>query len=162
MADEATEEATGETAVELSDEAEEVVNSFQDLEDDQRREAFLKVVSESPVFWISDVVSSMEDRFDVSTSAPAVAAAPAAGGGAGDEEEEEEEEKAIVDVVLQDFGDEKIKVIKAVRGQTDLGLKEAKSLVDDAPNTVKEGVPTEEGEKIKEELEDAGADVELE
>lgn len=156
-----TDEEAG-AAVELSDEAKEVVEDFQDLEEDQRKEAFLEVVSESRVFWISEVVSSMEDRFDVSTSAPAVAAAPAAGAGDEGGEEEEDEEKAIVNISLEDFGDDKIGVIKAVRGHfDDLGLKEAKSLVEDAPEIIKEGVPREEAEEIKEEIEAAGGDVEL-
>jgi len=153
-----TEEAQA-PSVDLSDDAQEVVDQFQDLDDDQRREAFLSVISESPVLWIKDVVDAMEDRFGISTAAPAAAATPAAADAGGDEEEEEE--KAVVDVVLEDFGEQKIQVIKAVRGETDLGLKEAKSLVDEAPNTVKEGLPKEEAEEMKEEIEDAGAEVSL-
>ncbi len=146
----------------LNDEAQDVVDQFKELDDEQRCEAFLKIISESPILWIKDLVDAMEDRFGISTAAPAAAAAPAAGAaGEGEEGEEEDEEKAVVDVVLEDFGDQKIQVIKAVRGETDLGLKEAKSLVDDAPNPIKEGLPKEEAEEMKKEIEDAGAEVSL-
>ena len=149
-------------SVDLSDDAEEVVEQFNDLEEDQRCEAFLKIISESPVLWIKDLVDAMEERFGISTAAPAAAAAaPAAGAGGEGDGDDEEEEKAVVDVVLEDFGDQKIQVIKAVRGETDLGLKEAKSLVDDAPNPIKEGIPKEDAEEMKEEIEDAGAEVSL-
>lgn len=149
----------GAATIELTEESEELVDSFKSLEDDQRREVLLRVIGDSSVLWISDVVDTMEDRFNISTSAPAVAPGAAAGGG--EDEEEEEEEKAIHDVELEDFGDNKIKVIKAVRSLTDLGLKEAKSMVDGAPSTVKESVPTEEAEEMKEEIEEAGGTVEL-
>ncbi len=163
---EAQEESTDQqasTSVDLNDDAEEVVEQFNDLEEDQRCEVFLKIISESPVLWIKDLVDAMEERFGISTAAPAAAAAaPAAGAGAdGGDGDEEDEEKAVVDVVLEDFGDQKIQVIKAVRGETDLGLKEAKSLVDDAPNPIKEGIPKEDAEEMKEEIEDAGAEVSL-
>ncbi|MCK8826342.1 50S ribosomal protein L7/L12, partial [Natroniella acetigena] len=88
--------------------------------------------------------------------APVAMAAPGAGGAAGGAEEQTE-----FDVVLTSAGSSKIKVIKAVREVTDLGLKDAKALVDDAPNAVKEGLEKEEAEEIKDQLEEAGAEVEL-
>lgn len=162
MSEEETQDASenGAATIELTEESEEVLESFRSLEDDQRRETLLRLIGDSSVLWISDVVDTMEDRFNISTAAPAVAPGAAAAGGAEDEEEEEEE-KAVHEVVLEDFGDQKIQVIKAVRSMTDLGLKEAKSMVDDAPSTVKESVPTEEAEDMKEELEEAGGTVEL-
>lgn len=120
----------------------------------------LDSIEEMSVLELSELVDAIEDRFDVEAGpvGGAVAAAPADGG----EEEEDEEEDDIVDVVLQDFGDEKINVIKEVRGITDLGLKEAKSLVEEAPNPVKQGVSREDAEEMKEQLEDVGATIELE
>ncbi len=102
------------------------------------------------------LVKAMEERWGVSAAAPAavVAAAAPAGG-------EEVEEKTSFDVILKAAGQEKIKVIKAVREITSLGLKEAKALVDSAPKPVKEGVGKEEAEELKKKLEDVGAEVEL-
>ncbi len=119
----------------------------------------LDTIESMSVLELSELVEAIEDRFDVEAGpvAGAVASAPQDG-----EEEEEEEEADIVDVVLSDFGDEKINVIKEVRGITDLGLKEAKSLVEEAPNPVKQGVSREDAEEMQEQLEDAGATVELE
>lgn len=120
----------------------------------------LDSIEEMSVLELSELVDAIEDRFDVEAGpvGGAVAAAPAADG----EDEEDEGDDDIVDVVLQDFGDEKINVIKEVRGITDLGLKEAKSLVEDAPNPVKQGVSREDAEEMKEQLEEQGATVELE
>lgn len=120
----------------------------------------LDSIEEMSVLELSELVDAIEDRFDVEAGpvGGAVAAAPAADAG----EDEDEGDDDIVDVVLKDFGDEKINVIKEVRGITDLGLKEAKSLVEDAPNPVKQGVSREDGEEMKEQLEDQGATVELE
>jgi large subunit ribosomal protein L7/L12 len=104
------------------------------------------------------LVKALEDRWGVSAAAPAAVAiaAPGAGGGA-----EEAEEKTSFDVVLKGAGQQKIQVIKVVRAQTGLGLKEAKALVDGAPNPVKEGVSKEDAEKFAKELGDAGAEVEI-
>ena len=103
----------------------------------------------------SKVVKHLEDKWGVSAAAPvAVAAAPAAGGG-------DEEEKTSFDVILESHGEKKIQVIKEVRAITGLGLKEAKQLVDGAPQSVKEGLSKEEAEKLKEQLESAGAVVKL-
>jgi large subunit ribosomal protein L7/L12 len=97
----------------------------------------------------------LEDEYDIKPAAGAVAVAP--GNGEGDGEAEQTE----FDVILQSEGQKKIAVIKEVRSITGLGLKEAKGLVDDAPNAVKEGIPKAEAEDIKSRLEDAGAEVEL-
>jgi large subunit ribosomal protein L7/L12 len=110
------------------------------------------------VLELSERIKALEEEFGVSATAVA-AAAPAAGGGGG--EDGAGEESATVDVVLNSAGDKKIQVIKAVRAATGLGLKEAKALVDSAPKPVKEGVEREEADKLKGELEEAGAEVEL-
>ena len=110
------------------------------------------------VLELSELVSALEEEFGVSAAAPmAVAAAPAAGG----DSPAAAEEKSEFDVELTSAGDKKIQVIKVVRDLTGLGLKEAKDLVDGAPKVVKEGVPTEEANAMKEKLEEAGASVEL-
>ncbi len=111
------------------------------------------------VLELSERIKALEEEFGVSATAVA-AAAPAAGGAAGGEDGAAEE-SATVDVVLTGAGDKKVPVIKAVRAATGLGLKEAKALVDDAPSPVKEGIEREEGDKLKAELEEAGATVEL-
>jgi large subunit ribosomal protein L7/L12 len=110
------------------------------------------------VLELSERVKALEEEFGVSATAVA-AAAPAAGGGGG--EDGAGEESSTVDVVLNAAGDKKIQVIKAVRAATGLGLKEAKALVDSAPKPVKEGIEREEADKLKGELEEAGAEVEL-
>ena len=120
------------------------------------KEEILEAISEMSVMEVVDLISMMEEKFGVSAAA-AVAAAPAAAGG----EAAAAEEQTEFDVVLTAFGDKKVGVIKAVRGMTGLGLKEAKDLVEGAPSTVKEGVSKEEAEKLKAELEEAGASVEL-
>jgi large subunit ribosomal protein L7/L12 len=110
------------------------------------------------VLELVELKNKLEEEWGVSATAPvAVAAAPAAGGdGAA-----EAEEKSAFDVVLTEAGGQKIQVIKVVRALTGLGLKEAKDLVDGAPNPVKEGVAQEEADQIKAQLEEAGATVEL-
>ncbi|GBD89098.1 50S ribosomal protein L7/L12 [bacterium BMS3Abin03] len=104
----------------------------------------------------SELKTALEDEFGVSAAAP-IMVAGAAGGG----EADEVEEKTEFDVVLTGIGDKKINVIKVVRAHTGLGLKEAKELVDNAPNTVKEAISKDEAEKLKKEFEEAGATVEL-
>lgn len=106
----------------------------------------------------SELKTALEDEFGVTAAAPVAIAGAVAGGGA---EAAQEEEKTEFDVVLTSFGDKKINVIKVVRAHTGLGLKEAKELVDSVPKPVKEAIPKEEAEKIKQELEEAGAAVEL-
>ena len=112
------------------------------------------------VLELSERIKALEEEFGVSATAVA-AAAPAAGGPAGDGAGAEDEADATVDVVLTGAGDKKIGVIKVVRAATGLGLKEAKALVDEAPKPVKEGLEREEADKLKGELEEAGATVEL-
>ena len=106
----------------------------------------------------SALKTALEDEFGVSAAAPVMVAGGAAAGGG---EAVAVEEQTEFDVILTGIGDKKINVIKVVRAHTGLGLKEAKELVDKAPNTVKEGVSKEEAEKLKKEFEDAGATAEL-
>lgn len=112
------------------------------------------------VLELSERIKALEEEFGVSATAVA-AAAPAAGGGGDAGGDGGDEGSSTVDVVLTSVGDKKVPVIKVVRAATGLGLKEAKALVDEAPKPVKEGVEKEEGEKLKAELEEAGASVEL-
>jgi large subunit ribosomal protein L7/L12 len=110
------------------------------------------------VLELSERIKALEEEFGVSATAvaaaaPAAAGAPADGGG--------EEESSTVDVVLTEVGGQKVPVIKVVRAATGLGLKEAKAMVDEAPKAIKEGVDREEADKLKAELEEAGATVEL-
>ena len=123
-------------------------------------EGLIEVVKGMSVLELSELVKALEDTFGVSAAAPvAIAAAPGAAMAAG--EAEAAEEQTAFDVVLLSSGDKKIQVIKVVRTQTCLGLKEAKALVDEAPKPVKEGINKEEAEKAKAELEEAGAAVEI-
>jgi large subunit ribosomal protein L7/L12 len=111
------------------------------------------------VLELAERIKALEEEFGVSATAVAAAAPAAAGGGA--DGGAEEEVSTTVDVVLTGAGDKKIQVIKVVRAATGLGLKEAKALVDEAPKPVKEGIERDEAEKLKSELEEAGASVEL-
>jgi large subunit ribosomal protein L7/L12 len=122
------------------------------------KEDILDTIANMSVMEIVDLISAMEEKFGV-TAAAAVAAAPAAAGGG--EAAAAAEEKTEFDVVMSSFGSNKVAVIKAVRGITGLGLKEAKDTVEGAPSTIKEGASKEEGEEIKKQLEEAGASVEL-
>jgi len=121
------------------------------------KEQVVEFIENMSVLELAELVKELEDKFGVSAAAPvAVAAAPAAGEG-----EAAAEEKDEFDVVLGGAGDKKINVIKVVRAATGLGLKEAKDLVDGAPQTVKEALPKAEAEELKKQLEEAGAKVEL-
>jgi len=120
------------------------------------KDDILKAVEEMSVMDLVDLISAIEEKFGV-TAAAAVAAAPAAAADAG----EVEEEKSAFDVVLNAAGEQKVQVIKAVRAITGLGLKEAKDLVDGAPNTIKEGIKKEEAEEMLKQLTEAGASAEL-
>ena len=111
------------------------------------------------VLELSERIKALEEEFGVSATAVA-AAAPAAAAGGGDEDGAAEE-SSTVDVVITEVGGQKVPVIKVVRNATGLGLKEAKAVVDASPGPVKEGVDRDEGEKLKAELEEAGATVEL-
>lgn len=120
------------------------------------KDEVIDFLSNMSVMEIADLVKDLEEKWGVSAAAPvAVAAGGAAGGGAA------AEEKTEFDVILASAGDKKINVIKEVRTITGLGLKEAKDLVEGAPKPVKEGVPKDEADKIKEALEKAGAKVEV-
>ena len=112
------------------------------------------------VLELAERIKALEEEFGVSAAAMAAPAAAPAGAGGGDAAAEEEE-STTADVILTAAGDKKIQVIKVVRAATGLGLKEAKALVDEAPKPVKEGIEKEEAGKLKQELEEAGATVEL-
>jgi large subunit ribosomal protein L7/L12 len=112
------------------------------------------------VLELAERIKALEEEFGVSAAAVAAPVA-AAGGGAGGDAAGAEEEGGTVDVILAAAGDKKIQVIKVVRAATGLGLKEAKALVDEAPKPVKEGVEKEEADKLKQELEEAGGQVEV-
>jgi large subunit ribosomal protein L7/L12 len=112
------------------------------------------------VLELAERIKALEEEFGVSATAVAAVAPGAAVGGA-DGAGEEAEEQSAFDVLLTAAGDKKIQVIKVVRAATGLGLKEAKALVDEAPKPVKEGIDKEEAEKLKQELEEAGATVEV-
>ena len=119
-------------------------------------EDLLKELSAKPIMEVVELVKMLEDEWGVSAAAPvAVAAGPAADAGAA------AEEKTEFDVVMTSFGDNKVSVIKAVRGLTGLGLKEAKDMVESAAATVKEGASKDEAEDVKKQLEEAGAAVEI-
>lgn len=115
----------------------------------------IEQVKELSVLELSDLVKAIEEEFDVSAQAPVMVAGGAAAGGAAEEEQTE------FDVVLTNPGNSKIKVIKVVREITGLGLKDAKGLVDGAPETVKEGLEKEAAEEMKAKLEEVGATIEL-
>ena len=120
-----------------------------------KKEDVIAYLEKANMMEVSELISEIEEKFGVSASAPVVAAVPAAGEGAA------AEAKSEFDVILTAAGQQKINVIKAVRAITDLGLKEAKELVDSAPKAIKEGVPESEANEIKSQLEEAGAEVEL-
>ncbi|MGI9116875.1 MAG: 50S ribosomal protein L7/L12 [Gaiellales bacterium] len=110
---------------------------------------------------LNTLVKALEEEFGVSAAAAVAVAAPAAGGGGGGDAGGAAEEKSAFDVFLAEAGSQKIPVIKVIRTATGLGLKEAKDIADGAPAMVKEGVPAEDAQKLKAELEEAGATVEL-
>ena len=121
-----------------------------------KKEDVLAYLENANMMEVSELISEIEEKFGVSAAAPvAVAAAPAAGDAASSEA------KTEFDVILKAAGQQKINVIKAVRAITDLGLKEAKEIVDSAPKSIKEGVSESEANEIKTQLEEAGAEVEL-
>ena len=120
------------------------------------KDDILESISSMSVMEVVELIEAMEEKFGVSAAA-AVAAAPAAAAGG----EAAAAEKDEFDVVLASFGDNKVAVIKAVRGITGLGLKEAKEMVEGAPSAIKEGASKDEAEDLKKQLEEAGASVEL-
>lgn len=121
------------------------------------KEEILDAIAGMSVLELSELLKDFEEKFGVTAAAPVAAAAAAPAGDAG----EEEEEQTSFDVVLTEVGDKKIQVIKEVRALTNLGLKDAKDLVDGAPQTVLEGASKEDADKAKETLEAAGASVEV-
>jgi large subunit ribosomal protein L7/L12 len=121
-------------------------------------EEILSAIENMTVLELNELVKAMQDRWGVT---PMAAPAAGAAAGAAGEAAKEEEEKVSFDVILTAFGDKKIQVIKAVREVTNLGLKEAKELVEGVPRAVKEGLTKEEAEPLKKKLEDVGATVEL-
>ncbi len=121
-------------------------------------EELIEELSNKPILEIVDLVKSLEDKWGDSAAAP-VAVAAVAGGAAADAGAAEEQTE--FDVVMSSFGEKKVAVIKVVRAITGLGLKEAKDLVEGAPNTVKEGVSKDDAAELKEKLEEAGASVEI-
>ena len=123
---------------------------------DIKKEDVVAFIENMTVLEMADFVKELEDKFGVTAAAPvAMAAMPAA------QAQEEAEEQTEFDVVITAIGDKKIQVIKTVRAITGLGLKEAKALVDGVPGTVKEGIPQDEADGIKTQLEEAGASVEI-
>ncbi len=126
------------------------------MSDEAKMEEFISYIENMTVLELSKLVKALEERLGVSAAAPVAvtAAAPAAAAAAA-------EEKTEFDVILKSFGDNKVAVIKEVRGITGLGLKEAKDLVEGAPKALKEGVAKDEAEKMKAQLEAAGAQVEI-
>ncbi|TMJ88864.1 MAG: 50S ribosomal protein L7/L12 [Alphaproteobacteria bacterium] len=118
----------------------------------------IEEIKKMSVLELSELIKALEEEFGVSATAVAAAAPAGAAGGDG---AATEEESTTVDVVLTGAGEKKIQTIKVVRAATGLGLKEAKALVDEAPKPVKEGIERDEAEKLKGELEEAGASVEL-
>lgn len=120
------------------------------------KDEILDGIAEMSVLDLSELITAMEEKFDVSAAAAVAVAAPAAGGDAGADAVKDE-----FDVMLTSFGDKKVAVIKAVRSITGLGLKEAKDLVESAPAAIKEGAAKGEAEEAQKALEEAGATVEL-
>jgi len=121
------------------------------------KEEILDAIAEMSVMDVVQLVEAMEEKFGVSAAAAVAVAGPAAGGDAG----AAAEEKTEFDVILSSAGEKKVNTIKAVRAITGLGLKEAKELVESAPKAIKEGIPKEEAEEIKKQLEEAGAGAEI-
>lgn len=119
------------------------------------KEDILEAISNMTVMEVVDLIEAMEEKFGVTAAAPVAVAAAASGA------EAAAEEKTEFDVVLTGFGSNKVAVIKAIRGITGLGLKEAKELVESAPSPVKEGAAKDEAEDVKKQLEEAGASVEV-
>ncbi|OUR90151.1 50S ribosomal protein L7/L12 [Gammaproteobacteria bacterium 42_54_T18] len=119
------------------------------------KDDILNAISEMSVMDLVDLISAIEEKFDVTAAAPVAVAAVAAEGGSAAEEQTE------FNVILTSFGDNKVSVIKAVRSATGLGLKEAKGLVETANAAVKEAVSKEEAEELKKQLEEAGASIEI-
>jgi large subunit ribosomal protein L7/L12 len=127
----------------------------------EKLQGVIKTIEELSVLELAELVKALEEKFGVSAAAAVAVAAPMGGGAAGGGAAAAVEEKTSFDVILASAGDKKIQVIKEIRTVTNLGLKEAKDLVEGAPKKVKEGVTKDEAEKIKKILEEQGAKVEI-
>ncbi len=125
----------------------------------QKLQDILRAIEQLTVLELAELVKALEEKFGVSAAAAVAVAAPAGGGAAG--AQAPQEEKTSFTVILASVGDKKIQVIKEIRAITNLGLKEAKDLVEGAPKTIKEGVSKEEADKIKKVIEEQGAKVEI-
>jgi large subunit ribosomal protein L7/L12 len=130
-------------------------------EDKLSMDEIIEALGSMTVLELSELVKALEDKFGVSAAAPMVAVGAMPGGAAAGASAPAEEEQYEFDVVLKDFGAQKIQVIKAVRELTDLGLRESKELVEGVPSAVRQAVSKEEAEQAKKKLEDAGAVVEI-
>ncbi len=135
----------------------EVLTQVQGLNEDERTELLLDVIGGSNVLWLAKFKKAFEDKFGVTAAAPMAMAMPSGPAAPA----EAKEEKTSFDVILKEAGANKIAVIKEVRAITNLGLKEAKQLVDEAPKPVKTGVPKDEADKLLKQLEAAGAKCEV-
>ncbi len=120
-------------------------------------EEIIEALSEKSIMEVVDLVKALEEKWGVSAAAPVAVAA----GGGGEAAEAAAEEQTEFDVVMSSFGDNKVSVIKVVRGLTGLGLKEAKDMVEGVPSTIKEGASKDEADDMKKQLEEAGAQVEI-
>ena len=157
MADEKT-QATAELTEAGSAEVNKMVEKLMKMTAEERKAFTTAYIGKLPVLELADQVKALETAFGVTAAAPMAMMAPAAGAGAADAEPAE---KTAFTIVLKEVGDKKIQVIKAVRAVTNLGLKEAKEMVDAAPGKIKENVTKDEAETIKKELEAAGAVIEI-
>ena len=126
------------------------------------KEEILEAIKGMSVMDLSDLVKALEEEFGVSAAAPVAVAAAAPAAGAGTDGAPQEDEQTEFNLILKEIGENKISVIKAVREVTTLGLKEAKELVESAPEAVKESINKEEADEIKKKLEEAGATVSVE
>jgi large subunit ribosomal protein L7/L12 len=151
-------EAQEKSTLEVTAAVKAAVTSVMDLSAEERKAFTAEYIGKLTVLELNEQVKALEEAFGVSAAPAGMMMAPVGGGGGG---EAEEAEKSSYDVILKEVGPKKIQVIKAVRSLTSLGLKEAKAVVDGAPGPVKEGLAKDEAQKMKEELEQAGATVEL-
>lgn len=136
----------------------EVIEKVQALNEEQKTEVFLELIGNSNISFISNLTKKLEEKFGVSGAVFAAAGAPVQATAA---PKQQEEERATYDIFLKDIGPKKVEVIKIVKNVTGLGLIEAKNLVEKAPTAIKTAVPKEDAQKIKKDLETAGATVEL-
>lgn len=127
----------------------------------EKIEKIIETVDSLTVLELSELVKALQEKYGVSAAAPVAVAAPGAVAGAAEAAAPAEEEKSTFDVILSNAGDKKIQVIKVVREVTNLGLKEAKDLVESAPQTLRTGVSKEEAQELKAKLEEQGATVEI-